>query len=314
MRSFCGKWRAKTETSNGKSPVGGRQRLKADGRYRHQRTGARAFPERRTGNRNELHCSPHILISHGRESVHRDAKRVGGACSGADTAHPSPVRRSSVWRLVCLFWRLVCRRLSTTRWYPGWRLALGCRLGQISHRELIVNSELGGDWGELVPASVGHSAESSGMSSKRYCSFPNTHWSPVRGAGVTDREARRTGLTTLLERYQPALLSYLLVVRGVPRQVAEDLLQAFLTDKWLHENFLRRTDQHRGRFRNFVLTSLNHFVTSWQRAAKTRAAVSLEQSTRTNKPIDAYAQCHRGSQLGTCPGLEGGVGDAPAML
>ena len=101
------------------------------------------------------------------------------------------------------------------------------------------------------------------MSSKRYCPFPNTHWSLIRRAGATDQEARCAALAALLERYQPALVSYLVLVRRLPLQVVEDLLQAFLADKWLHDNFLRRADQRRSRFRSFVLTSLNHFVTSW---------------------------------------------------
>src|SRR4051812_29025437 len=50
------------------------------------------------------------------------------------------------------------------------------------------------------------------MSTPVYQPFPDTHWSLVRRAGFSDGTARHEALATLLARYQPALLSYLMRV------------------------------------------------------------------------------------------------------
>jgi DNA-directed RNA polymerase specialized sigma24 family protein len=90
-------------------------------------------------------------------------------------------------------------------------------------------------------------------------------------------QARRQALAVLLARYQPALKSYLCVVRRLGDD-ADDLLQAFVADKLLERDMLRHADEGRGKFRTFLLTSLNNFVTSWYRAAgnRVRAARRLE--------------------------------------
>ncbi len=46
---------------------------------------------------------------------------------------------------------------------------------------------------------------------------------------------------------------------------SEDLLQDFAKDKILAEGWLRRWDQRKGRFRDFLRTSLNNFVWDWWR-------------------------------------------------
>jgi RNA polymerase sigma-70 factor (ECF subfamily) len=116
------------------------------------------------------------------------------------------------------------------------------------------------------------------MSSEQYQPFPNTHWSLVRraaggagrGAPTNDAhdtaEARRAALTALLTRYEPALKSYLRVVRRLGDE-ADDILQAFITDKLLEREMLRHADEGRGKFRTFLITSLNNFVASMYRSS-----------------------------------------------
>ena len=58
--------------------------------------------------------------------------------------------------------------------------------------------------------------------------------------------------------------------------MVDDLWQAFLADKLLQQRFLQHADERRGRFRTFLLTSLNHYVTSWHRSAKTHLTVPLD--------------------------------------
>ncbi len=113
------------------------------------------------------------------------------------------------------------------------------------------------------------------MSSLHYQPFPHTHWSLVRRAGAPDAAARHDALATLLARYQPALRSYLRVVRKIPPDEADELLQSFIADQLLEHDLLRRADQARGRFRTLLLTSLNNFVVSRGRHARRRAAEPL---------------------------------------
>jgi hypothetical protein len=112
-----------------------------------------------------------------------------------------------------------------------------------------------------------------------YQPFPNTHWSLVQRAGETDAAARREALAALLGRYQPALRSYLRVVKKLPPEDADELLQAFIADRLLEHELIRRADQARGRFRTLLLTSLNNFAISRGRAARVRAAEPLEAAS-----------------------------------
>ena len=117
------------------------------------------------------------------------------------------------------------------------------------------------------------------MRSAQFHPFPNTHWSLVRRAGgvdASDPEGRREALSRLLARYEPALKSYLRLVRRMPANEADELLQAFVTDRLLEHELVARADQKRGRFRSLLLTSLNNFAAGQRRAAKVREAATLE--------------------------------------
>jgi hypothetical protein len=109
-----------------------------------------------------------------------------------------------------------------------------------------------------------------------YQPFPNTHWSLVQRAGETDAAARREALAALLGRYQPALRSYLRFVKRLSPEDADELLQAFIADRLLEHELIRRADQTRGRFRTLLLTSLNNFAISRGRAARVRAAEAFD--------------------------------------
>jgi RNA polymerase sigma-70 factor (ECF subfamily) len=103
--------------------------------------------------------------------------------------------------------------------------------------------------------------------------FPATHWSLVRRAGWEQGEARRAALDVLLRRYLPALRTYLRVVRRMPADQAEDLLQGFVADRLLAGRLLQLADQRRGRFRSLLLTSLNHFAASRRRGREAGVAL-----------------------------------------
>lgn len=98
--------------------------------------------------------------------------------------------------------------------------------------------------------------------SQSYASFPNTPWSLVARAGSADLATKRRALSDLLVRYAPAIRSYLRFVKGVKPDDADDLVQDFLASKILEEDIISRAEESRGRFRNFLLQSLNRYIIS----------------------------------------------------
>jgi RNA polymerase sigma-70 factor (ECF subfamily) len=100
-----------------------------------------------------------------------------------------------------------------------------------------------------------------------YHPFPPTHWSLVHRAAHSAPEARKKALASLLARYLPALKSYLRTARKLKPADADDLLQSFIADKVLARDLLKHADASRGRFRTFLLTSLNNYAASRHRKA-----------------------------------------------
>ena len=96
-------------------------------------------------------------------------------------------------------------------------------------------------------------------------SFTTTHWSLVLAAGHGSRPDAATALATLCETYWYPLYYYVRR-RGYRAEEAQDLTQEFFV-KLLEKGYLKVADPDRGRFRSFLLASLNHFLANeWDRA------------------------------------------------
>jgi RNA polymerase sigma-70 factor (ECF subfamily) len=87
---------------------------------------------------------------------------------------------------------------------------------------------------------------------------------------VADDLARRDALSRLLTRYLAPLRLHLTRARRLPPDRADDLLQSFIADKLLESQLLTHAQQSRGRFRTFLLTSLNNFLVSQHRRDTTQ--------------------------------------------
>ncbi|MEO1615830.1 MAG: sigma factor [Planctomycetota bacterium] len=99
--------------------------------------------------------------------------------------------------------------------------------------------------------------------------LPKTRWSLViRAGGLSDdpatREEARKSLEELCEAYWPALYAYLRR-QGYQRSDAEDLIQGFFTDLLARQS-IETVDQQKGRFRAFLFSSLDHFVSNQMRS------------------------------------------------
>jgi RNA polymerase sigma-70 factor (ECF subfamily) len=111
--------------------------------------------------------------------------------------------------------------------------------------------------------------------------FHTTHWSVVLAAGEGESEPAMAALEQLCRAYWPAVYAY---VRrcGHGSHDAEDLAQEFF-HRLLDRQYLAQADPRRGRFRNFLLVAVKHFLANeWDRARAVKRGgrltfISLEQ-------------------------------------
>jgi RNA polymerase sigma factor (sigma-70 family) len=106
---------------------------------------------------------------------------------------------------------------------------------------------------------------SQGASSQR-ASFATTHWTTVLAAGKGDAPDARAALERLCATYWYPLYAYVRRRGYVPAD-AEDLVQGFF-ERLLRLESLGRVKQERGRFRSFLLASLNHYIADeWDKSS-----------------------------------------------
>ena len=89
--------------------------------------------------------------------------------------------------------------------------------------------------------------------------FPLTEWTKLADSGQ-----REAVLAELCERYWKPLYAYLRG-RGFSNEDAKDLVQGFFTERVLGQEFIRRADRTKGRFRNFLLVALRNYVINIER-------------------------------------------------
>lgn len=96
--------------------------------------------------------------------------------------------------------------------------------------------------------------------------FPTTQWSLIVRAGNNGGDCSRQAMAELLGRYLTPMRAHLVNRRHMHPVDADDLLQAFLADRVLEDELVSCAVQGRGRFRNFLLTALDHFVLNYFRS------------------------------------------------
>ncbi len=81
---------------------------------------------------------------------------------------------------------------------------------------------------------------------------------------------RRPALDEFLRRYLPALRAHLAARGGVTAAEADDLVQGFVCSRVLERNLLARVGREGGRFRTFLLTTLDRYVIDQLRSERSR--------------------------------------------
>ena len=94
--------------------------------------------------------------------------------------------------------------------------------------------------------------------------FVTTHWSVVLTAGRSDTSRAHAALATLCRNYWFPIYAFVRR-RGFSPHDAQDLTQEFFA-RLLERNWVATADPLRGRFRSFLLGTLNHFLANeWRK-------------------------------------------------
>jgi DNA-directed RNA polymerase specialized sigma24 family protein len=119
--------------------------------------------------------------------------------------------------------------------------------------------------------------------------FASTRWSLVLEAGRGDAPECQAALAALCQIYWYPLYAY---VRrsGHAADEAKDLTQEFFA-RLLEKHYLRAADSERGRFRSFLLTALNRFLSKERHRARAlkrgggRRMLSLDFEAIRSRPL-----------------------------
>jgi len=88
--------------------------------------------------------------------------------------------------------------------------------------------------------------------------FATTHWSVVLAAGEQDSPQAHEALTQLCRTYWQPIYAFVRK-RGHSPEQAEDLVQDFFAS-FLEKNYVSKASRDRGRFRSFLMTSVENFL------------------------------------------------------
>lgn len=96
-------------------------------------------------------------------------------------------------------------------------------------------------------------------------SFPVTRWTLVERAGDGQFHLRRLALEELLRLYWPALQARLRRRGRTPLDQIDDVLQGFVCDKIVEDDLLKHCIRGEGKFRTFLLTTLDRYLVDQHR-------------------------------------------------
>jgi len=93
--------------------------------------------------------------------------------------------------------------------------------------------------------------------------FTTTDWSQIHRAQQGPEPRRRQMINHLIARYWKPVYCYLRK-KGCDNELAKDLTQGFFCDIVLKGTLIQNSDKAKGRFRNFLLTALQHYLSNYR--------------------------------------------------
>jgi DNA-directed RNA polymerase specialized sigma24 family protein len=109
--------------------------------------------------------------------------------------------------------------------------------------------------------------------------FATTHWSVVLATRETNAPCALTALNRLCAIYWYPLYAYLRR-RGHAEHDAQDLTQGFFA-QLLERDSIQKADREKGRFRSFLLASLNYFVADASGTVRLRQRLASRSARRS---------------------------------
>lgn len=97
--------------------------------------------------------------------------------------------------------------------------------------------------------------------------FKTTAWTDVEAASG-DSEVAMQALQRVMENYRDPLCVHIAWRFSLRPEDAEDLVHGFVKDRVLQARILAGASRVRGRFRNFLVKSLDNYVLKWLRSQK----------------------------------------------
>jgi RNA polymerase sigma-70 factor (ECF subfamily) len=97
--------------------------------------------------------------------------------------------------------------------------------------------------------------------------FETTHWTQVLDACSDDQPRQQVAIKELLKRCWKPVYCHL-CCKGYDTEAAKDLTQGFFYEIVLGRDLIQLADRSKGRFRTFLLTALDRYVTDSHRTEK----------------------------------------------
>jgi RNA polymerase sigma-70 factor (ECF subfamily) len=91
--------------------------------------------------------------------------------------------------------------------------------------------------------------------------FQTTHWDEIYEAGASDETLRTKVISNLLSRYWKPVYCHL-KSKGYSSESAKDLTQSFFCELVLGHELIQKADKSKGKFRTFLLTTLDRYATN----------------------------------------------------
>ena len=126
--------------------------------------------------------------------------------------------------------------------------------------------------------------------------FQTTLWTEIRNIKTDDGAKKRIIVDNLLRKYWKPVYCYLRR-RGYDNESAKDLTQGFFHEIVLGHNLIRQADQTKGRFRTFLLTALNRYITDVYRKDTAQKRISTGTKVRL-EPSNLPSLLSRQSETG----------------
>jgi RNA polymerase sigma factor (sigma-70 family) len=123
--------------------------------------------------------------------------------------------------------------------------------------------------------------------------FPETHTSAVRGAGSADPARRQLSHSAIVSSYWKPVYRYIRIRFGKSNEDAKDLTQSFFTLA-IGDDFLAGFEPERGRFRTYLRTCLDGFLSNQHkydgRLKRSSEFVPLPQNLASESSVEDIFQ------------------------